>query len=363
MPLRQRSTGCVRANPMIFHERVVTKWACSRAGAIGLVFLLCWAQNTLGATINYGNFGPVAPGITFLDVEESATSDPLPLFGPPTPFITGLDFDPQNFGATASGGTFDTTDGQLNVTAKGNVNLPQAVSIDSISVLAGGDYSLIGSGAAGAQVGVVGFVGVTEIDGVAVSPINLTPSNSSVQFNLPANGGVAQPWNTGFTVNIAAQLTALGIPYVLGATNVNLNINESATAISDGGSFAAISQKDFLLTFASHAGSTLPLLGDFDGLNGIDLADYLNLTSHLFTNVTAMTTGQSYLLGDITADLRIDGRDFASFRTAYDEANGVGAFVAMLEAVPEPSSWLLACGACAVMALRYQGRFRFGRRR
>ena len=94
------------------------------------------------------------------------------------------------------------------------------------------------------------------------------------------------------------------------------------------------------------------ILGDFDGDFDIDVADYLNLSTHLLTNVTALTIQQAYLLGDFTGDLRINGDDFVRFRTAYDEANGVGAFVAMVNALPEPSTGVLAGVACAMLIWR-----------
>lgn len=78
---------------------------------------------------------------------------------------------------------------------------------------------------------------------------------------------------------------------------------------------------------------------DFD----IDPADYVVFSENLLTYVTALTLQQAALLGDMTADLKIDGRDFVSFRTAYDIENGAGAFQAMSAALPEP-------GAAAMLA-------------
>src|SRR5262245_38339561 len=80
--------------------------------AFGLVVVALLSRLASGATINYGNFGPVPPGVTFLSVEESSGTDPVPLYGPPTPFATGLDFNPTNYVATSSGGGADLTDGQ-----------------------------------------------------------------------------------------------------------------------------------------------------------------------------------------------------------------------------------------------------------
>ena len=91
------------------------------------------------------------------------------------------------------------------------------------------------------------------------------------------------------------------------------------------------------------------ILGDLDGDSDLDVTDYLNLSSHLLTNVSGMAALDTYLLGDLNGDRRINGADYVSFRTFYDQVNGVGAFEAMLAGVPEPSTaWLgvVVCGLC-----------------
>ena len=58
-----------------------------------------------------------------------------------------------------------------------------------------------------------------------------------------------------------------------------------------------------------------------------------------------MTVQQAYVLGDMTRDRIIAGYDFVGFESAFDDAHGVGAFVARLTAVPEPSTGALAAAA------------------
>jgi hypothetical protein len=200
------------------------------------------ANHSTAATISYGTFGPVPPGVTFLDVEESSGTDAVPLYGPPDPFATGLDFDPTSFVATASGGAEDVTDGQLNFTVMG------ALGINSISLQEFGDYSLVGVGTATTQAiaGAIMRATVTQINGVNVAPINLTPVNASVGFNLLANPGVVQPWSLGTTLNVAAQMAGRGR-----ATKVEVVINNQLLALSELSSLSFIAKKDFRITVES----------------------------------------------------------------------------------------------------------------
>ena len=87
--------------------------------------------------------------------------------------------------------------------------------------------------------------------------------------------------------------------------------------------------------------------GDLDDDRDLDLADYLILSANLLTDVSLLTTAQAYLLGDLTADLRIDGRDFVAFLQAFQDYNGFP-FVA----VPEPSAGALAALGCGAIFLR-----------
>lgn len=93
--------------------------------------------------------------------------------------------------------------------------------------------------------------------------------------------------------------------------------------------------------------------GDFDKDTDVDLTDYLTLSTHLLTDVSGLTSDQSYLLGDMTKDSIIDGNDFCSFEFAFDDANGVGAFAAMQRSIPEPTgAWLVSFAGAAVVRRR-----------
>lgn len=239
------------------------------AAALAVALLATFAPVAQAASISYGNFGPVAPGISFLNVTESSGTDAVPLYGAPDPYVTGLDFDPTSFVASAAGGAADITDGQLNFTVMGQKNGLDIVAIGGISLSEGGDYTLVGGGTAATQVlaGAIIAVKVTEIDGSPVAPISLTPSNASVGYNLVANAGVVQPWSlSGLNVNVAGQLTTLGVPFIVGATKAEVVINNSLIAISEPGSIAFIAKKDFVIGIVPDLGvlpepGTLALAG------------------------------------------------------------------------------------------------------
>lgn len=216
------------------------------AAALALAFMAVLSPVAQAASISYGNFGPVAPGISFLDVVESSGTDPVPLYGAPTTFVTGLDFNPTSFVAYATSGGADITDGQMNFTVAGN----PTVAIKSIGLTEGGDYTLVGTGTAASQVvaGAIFIVKVTEIDGVAVAPIDLTPVNASVAYDLVANPGIVQPWSLGVSIDVESQLTALNVPFTLGATKAEVVLNNSLVAISEPGSVAFIAKKDFVIS-------------------------------------------------------------------------------------------------------------------
>ena len=223
------------------------------ARALTLSALLV-ATTAQAATINYGNFGPVPPGYSFLDVTESSGTDAVPLYGPPVPFAIGLDFDPKNFIATAVGGGGDVTDGQLNFT----IVAGKAPGIGIINLFEAGDYSLSGTGTKATSVlaGAILRAVVTEINGVKVAPINLVPVNGSVAFDLVNNAGIVQPWSVGLGLNVAAQL-APG----QNATKVDVVINNQLLAFSEAASLAFIAKKDFVIGIIPVPEPTTMLLG------------------------------------------------------------------------------------------------------
>jgi hypothetical protein len=214
-----------------------TTRSLSKAGAValGLALVALFSNLAVAASINYGNFN-VPPSSMALNVTESSGTDAVPLYGPPAPFATGLDFDPQ-FVASASGGTADLTDGQLNFTF-------MSPGLNSLNLFEAGDYTVAGVGTPATRVFAAASLRatVTQINGVNVAPINLVPSNASVGFALPPNQ-ILQPWTLGVGLNIAGQL----LPGQR-ATKVDIVINNQLLALSEPGSAAFIAKKEFILT-------------------------------------------------------------------------------------------------------------------
>ena len=217
--------------------RTTRAFYTASAVALCLALLGLFSPAAQAASISYGNSPVIPPGVMFLNVTESSATDPVPLFGPPAYFVTGMDFNPTSFASSATNGGADVTDGQLNYTIMSNGLL-------SLNLSEAGDYSLAGVGGAATQAlaGAVIHATVTQINGVNVAPIPLIPVNASVGFNLAANAGIAQPWSLGLGLNVAGQL-----PPGARATKVDIVIDNTLVTTSQPGTVAFIEKKEFLL--------------------------------------------------------------------------------------------------------------------
>jgi hypothetical protein len=205
--------------------------------------LLCFglAPALQAASINYGNFNSNPPGVMFLDVTESSGTDAVPLYGPPTFVGLELGFSPTPaFAASSSGVDVDVTDGQLNYTIMSS-------GVTVVNAQESGVYSLtgVGTSATGVLAALSLRATVTQINGVNVTPIVLTPSSAAAQFNLIANPGVNSPWALATSVDVATQLAALGYGAGQNATKVDVVIDNQLVAISELGSTAEIIKTRF----------------------------------------------------------------------------------------------------------------------
>src|SRR5580704_12513718 len=131
---------------------------------------------TASASIDYGNF--FGTNFEYQQVTEGSVTSTPPLYGAPTLTDNSLVFNPTDFGASASNGGVQITDGTLTTTI---VALGGA-TIDQINVAEAGDYTLAGGPAAvttSVSVAAPVFLQIIQINGVGVSPIDV---NTNVVF-------------------------------------------------------------------------------------------------------------------------------------------------------------------------------------
>lgn len=210
----------------------------------GLVFA---AATSASAAINHGDYSDIPPGtVTYGDVTESSSTDPVPLYNAPS--VTGdlLDFDPTGFGASASGAAgFDITDGQLNFM----MTAEAGESIDTVNITESGDYSFSGiSPVAGTFVvaSLSATVTILEVDGTTLGvPIDVFVPETF--FNDYATvGGAPAPgflkWSLSASVDL---VSALPNGYTFGATKVEVVVNNQLTATTTADNTAFIAKKDF----------------------------------------------------------------------------------------------------------------------
>ncbi|MEQ8210882.1 MAG: hypothetical protein RH917_13735 [Lacipirellulaceae bacterium] len=175
-----------------------TKFAVLATFALAL--FVCSAAHA--APISYPNVAIPPAGIVFTDIVEDSGTDPTPLYGAPSPFLVGLDFNPTAaFSASSVNGGADLTDGQLDF----SVRTRPEVGITSISLSEFGQYSLtgVGTAATNAFVGATMFVTVTHLDGAPIAPVNLPPVSGFESFDLATTVPPLGPWSLDLTAGVA----------------------------------------------------------------------------------------------------------------------------------------------------------------
>ena len=199
------------------------------------------------APINYGDFA--GSTVMYLDVTETANTpgDSEPQYGAPSILGDKLDFDPAGFTATSTGGLPDLTDGQLNFTMMG---VPGA-AISTISLSEGGDYNLLGTGTAATQIhyglGLTSIV-VLEVDGSPLaSPVSLGAISTGGSDDLSLGADLLTPWSLDMLYDVNAALDAAKVDYIVGATKLEIAIDNTLAAISEASSIAFIAKKDFMV--------------------------------------------------------------------------------------------------------------------
>jgi hypothetical protein len=92
-------------------------------------------------------------------------------------------------------------------------------------------------------------------------------------------------------------------------------------------------------------------IGDLNFDDSFTAADWNILRSSQLADLSSLSLKQRYLAGDLNADGFNDHADFLLFKNAYDQANGPGSFVAMISAVPEPTTTFLLSTAGIFLTL------------
>jgi hypothetical protein len=80
----------------------------------------------------------------------------------------------------------------------------------------------------------------------------------------------------------------------------------------------------------------------------VDIEDWSALLAGAYTDLSGLSPAESYGHGDLDGDGDSDFADFRLFKSDFDAANGVGAFEAMSNGVPEPASSKLIFVAAAI---------------
>ena len=242
--------------------------------ALSMALLLLPSPDMVSAAtiINYGSFDGTT--VTYESVREAANSagDTAPLFGEPTVIgiptpptypaspcilcaIPGdtLDFDPTGFGASATGGGVDITDGNLRFIVKAK----PLNSISNIQLTEFGDTTLIGAlgtAASSTFARVAGVANIQAVDGFGINSIQIPFSQTLASFNLPGDAGSGIPWSGTVLVDlttsnpiVAAAFTAQGIVPTLGVTQASISFDNTLVATSEVGTFTLIAKKDQLI--------------------------------------------------------------------------------------------------------------------
>lgn len=238
-------------------ERAGNKFARVCGAALVLAMM---AQSSFAAQINYGTH--MGTYVTYVNVtEDSGADEPLPLFGAPTVTGNSIDFNPVGFDAASTNGGSDITDSNLvfMVTAKSGSR------IESITFRESGDTTMAGNVAPGTMGTATaafasGVLDIHEVDFTGINhisvPFSMTFNPSGGTYFLGTDGGGGPlfntQWNGSVTLPVEDILIANGFnipPGAVdpdgGATKISINLDNVLVAVSQPGTSAVISKKDF----------------------------------------------------------------------------------------------------------------------
>jgi hypothetical protein len=226
-----------------------------RMSLVASAFAICLfsVAASQAASINYGDFAGAT--VMYTQVTESSITDPVPLFGAPTVSGDSIDFTPVDFAASSQlhVPAVDQTDGHLVFGVMAN---PLA-TIKNINFEEGGGLTVGGFGTnmTFVDVSAVGNIDIFQVDGVNISkltiPIDLKFSfgnngtSDNGEWHLVPQGFVNGAWTGSQLVDITGYLHTHGYPNAIGATKIQVAIDNKLYAQSEIEGTATIDKKDF----------------------------------------------------------------------------------------------------------------------
>jgi hypothetical protein len=231
--------------------------------AIGLTVALFTPLTAKSDIITYGDFS--GADAVFRAVTESA-AEPLASggFGAPVVSANTLVFTPNAFAAASAGGTPDIIDRQLTMTIAAVANQV----IQKVTFSEAGDYTLVGPGSTitRAHVATPGYLTITKVNGLAITPIEIagsgTFSPAGGLYPLSGSGVTGVQWSGDLQFDLTAALRAKGINGF--ATEATLSLDNTLVAQSEATTIAHIAKKTAQVTVdpqATPEPGTLVLLG------------------------------------------------------------------------------------------------------
>jgi hypothetical protein len=111
-----------------------------------------------------------------------------------------------------------------------------------------------------------------------------------------------------------------------------------------------------IVNFTGHGGVPFAV-GDLNTDGSVNPADWTIFRTNQHADLSDSSPAEAYRRGDLNGDRLNNHADFFRFKTVFDAANGAGSFVAMLAAIPEPSTLILVLtSGLLIIPLRRNGR-------
>jgi hypothetical protein len=204
----------------------------------------------------------------------------------------------------------------------------------------------------------------------ATGALNPTNWRSVTDFydQAPGNGSVDPDGAWAKTSTTAVNLSE----GVVGGNGGNLAINQEVILSMGSGPWIQGIYEDLEIVLNFDGGITRKANVNFVGNGGkrfavgdlnfdgqFTAADWTAFNAGGEVDLDALSRAQQYQAGDLNDDGANDIFDFSIFKSAYEAANGLGSFNAMIVSVPEPTSLLLiSLASLAVLGRRHSFRSR-----